>query len=662
MNRLNQLCRLFGIGLGIAVALPVSAQFDREAYRANRAELNEALRAREAAFRAAQGSTLVILTRDGDELASLETLPSYVTNARLSPDASRAIQVHEEDPGSGRSDLYLYDVASEVTSRLTESVVGDSVLGFAWSPDSRELAILAVRDGRYDIYRRALADSDVGDGELLYTTAAPLQLGDWSADGRYVSFTTEPLLAEQSTLVIDLEAGGEPQVIMDGSLPVLAPRFSPDGRHQVFLSFNPVEQSLVLYSANAAPGRDEEPQMWELPIPADSAATNPDSLFWSADGRELYFCDGQDRTMKVPVNTGRGDYRFEADDARPASLNEQIRARYPGAGCYSQSPDGSHLRFPIVPEAVRQQVVMFDRDGDELMRFGEVGTWSAPAFSPDGSRILAALQAEGSAITRPSFRVFDVASGETESVGDPVPFGHFPVWMPDQDYLAYGTLDPVDGTIFSSIYRMSVDGEGERELLWRSEPDVVTSQLVDIAPDGSYLAINPWANINAMPLTDSEPAPPTSIDMLVGAFDVGVARFSPDMQHVAYTYDISGRPEVYVTAFDAATGTADMDASHQVSNLGVAGGLTWRDDGGELYFLSDMLDTPELNDFRVMAVSIDTDGAFSAGESRVLFEVELPLAVTTIAQLMSASSLVHWRIASSDGDRFVFVLDSVGEE
>ena len=87
-------------------------------------------------------------------------------------------------------------------------------------------------------------------------------------------------------------------------------------------------------------------------------------------------------------------------------------------------------------------------------------------------------------------------------------------------------------------------------------------------------------------------------------------RFSPNSRWVAYASDESGRFQVYVRPFPAASGQ---------TQISIAGGMQpeWRRDGKELFYIS--------ADGKLTAVPVTTDGAtFSAGTPHALFDVEVP--------------------------------------
>ena len=87
-------------------------------------------------------------------------------------------------------------------------------------------------------------------------------------------------------------------------------------------------------------------------------------------------------------------------------------------------------------------------------------------------------------------------------------------------------------------------------------------------------------------------------------------RFSPNTRWVAFASDESGRFEVYVRPFPAASGQTPIS---------IAGGTQpeWRRDGKELVYISAA--------GKLTAVPVTTDGAtFSAGAPHALFDVDVP--------------------------------------
>jgi dipeptidyl aminopeptidase/acylaminoacyl peptidase len=157
----------------------------------------------------------------------------------------------------------------------------------------------------------------------------------------------------------------------------------------------------------------------------------------------------------------------------------------------------------------------------------------------------------------------------------------------------------------------------------------------DWSRDGAYLlfsaqsAETDW-DIWALPMKgDRKPFP-----VVKTKFFEFFATISPDGRYIAYTSNESGRSEVYVQEFPEARNKIQVSTN---------GGSTafWRADGRELFYRSSA---------RVMAVPVQTAGAFSLGTPVELFQ----------APFASINLRAHYR-STPDGQRFL-VVASLGRE
>jgi sugar lactone lactonase YvrE len=93
--------------------------------------------------------------------------------------------------------------------------------------------------------------------------------------------------------------------------------------------------------------------------------------------------------------------------------------------------------------------------------------------------------------------------------------------------------------------------------------------------------------------------------------------------------------QIYVRQFDSNKPEAPAGPAVQVTNLkGGAGGIAWRQDGKEMYFLT--------RDREVMAVDVTSAPKFQAGMPRLLFKLSDPL--------VAAGDV------SPDGQRFIVAM------
>jgi len=228
--------------------------------------------------------------RSGTESAAGEPGP-YLRNFALSPDDKR-LAVSLTDAGTSRSDIWLMDWATGVTSRFTYEGAGTGVSGrdVVWSPDGQQLAFSSYAKGNADIALKKA--SGVGSDEILVGSTNPEYVEEWSPDGKYIVYgiwaphptdlwavslaDRKPFPVVQSPFRKD-----EPHVSFDGKW--LAYSSEESGRWQVYvISF---------------PGGDQRRQV------STNGGGQPR---WRRDGKELYYLGLDGKMMAVDIVTSAG--------------------------------------------------------------------------------------------------------------------------------------------------------------------------------------------------------------------------------------------------------------------------------------------------------------------------------------------------------------------
>jgi hypothetical protein len=274
----------------------------------------------------------------------------------------------------------------------------------------------------------------------------------------------------------------------------------------------------------------------------------------------------------------------------------------------------------------RQQLTVFDRGGAVVSRVGAPGLYAQAAFSPDASQVAAISTDVDSGTT--DVWVFDVATGRGRAISADAAADSAPLWSPDGRAVAYASVrDSV-----STIVRRAADGTGGEEQLYRHD-SAVALVLTDWTRDGRFLTFWTAEGLFVLPLTGSrEP---------VRVLDGRGGRFSPDGRLIAYSAseaNQAGRFHAFVRPVElSAPATIPSTPARRVSQANALGGIAWRRDGRELFFLS------QPPGATLMAV--DLAGA-EPSAPRTLFQ--LPPGVVAPAQLST--------ISSPDGDRFVFAV------
>jgi WD40 repeat protein len=273
----------------------------------------------------------------------------------------------------------------------------------------------------------------------------------------------------------------------------------------------------------------------------------------------------------------------------------------------------------------RQQLTLFDRQGTVVKRVGEASSYSQAAFSPDGSRL--AVIGDGAS---QDVWVVDVATGHRTTVTSDAFQDRAPVWSPDGSRIAY--VSTRDNT--PAIYQRPSNGQGAEELLYRHESGGAIV-LTDWSPDGRFICF--WSGDAMFLLPVSRDRKPIALG--AGEFVGRGGRFSPDGGLLAFNSNQSGRFEIYVKEIGATPDALPASSRVQVSSDGGVGGIVWRRDGKELFYLSQ---GPQA----IMAVEILSRSPLRLAAPRVLFKIPTPIAAP--AQLSS--------IGSPDGERFVFAV------
>jgi hypothetical protein len=203
----------------------------------------------------------------------------------------------------------------------------------------------------------------------------------------------------------------------------------------------------------------------------------------------------------------------------------------------------------------------------------------------------------------------------------------------------------------NGIYRRASDGTGKEERLYQ-HPTGAAIVLTDWSADGRFLCFWSGDTMFVLPGGDDrgdQRGERKPIELRREDFFGRGGRFSPDGRLLAFNSNQSGRFQIYVRplgspsiAGETSSPAASGDAARlQVSNDGGIGGIVWRKDGRELFYLSQ---PPRQT---VMAVEVTAAPTFEARAPRPLFEIPTPIVAP--AQLSSVSS--------PDGQRFVFAVN-----
>ena len=208
----------------------------------------------------------------------------------LSPDGRR-LAYNQLDPRTGKSDVWIRDLARGVSSRFTFRTGNNG--GAVWSADGTSLAFMSINGGTREFFQKPSG----GQGEevplLKQDDGAPL-LVDWSRDGRYFAYVARS--KDTGLDVWVLPTFGDRKPIRITSLPSdeTLPVFSPDGRYIAYRSAESGRPEIYVQTFPEPSGK------WQVSI---AGANEP---HWRADGKELYFRGIDQKLMAVEIQTQGG--------------------------------------------------------------------------------------------------------------------------------------------------------------------------------------------------------------------------------------------------------------------------------------------------------------------------------------------------------------------
>ena len=271
--------------------------------------------------------SLNILDREGKVLERIGEESVY-GRIRLSHDG-RHLAATIADAGTGRSDLWVYDMERNVGSRLTFHDAQDS--NPVWSPDGKRIAFGSNRGGKTEIYARHF--DGVGDVELLFSGEGRAEPEDWSSDGHFLTFNHGSGKYDLWILPIN---GDEAYPLVATEFDEGYARFSPDGNWIAYLSNEAGRYDLYLTRFPSGDGK------WQL------SKNGADWLLgWNSAGNELYFLDTDGDLAAAKVELGAQVIVDLPQKLFPVRAGETWTHMADGQSFIFGEPDDSGAESPV---------------------------------------------------------------------------------------------------------------------------------------------------------------------------------------------------------------------------------------------------------------------------------------------------------------------------
>jgi serine/threonine protein kinase len=516
---------------------------------------------------------------------------------RISPDG-RTIAFHADD-SLGVNRIWVRPKNSLEAFPLLGT---ENAKRFYWSPDGRNVAFFVGNQ---------LKRVSISGGQPQLVCQGP--------NGSDGSWSTSDLIifdgGSEDTMKIVAASGGvaRPASIpdtADGESTYFWPWFLPDGEHFIFTASMRSGDSnissrtrLKLGSVDTTASRTLF-EMGEI-----------DRVEYAYEGYILYVED--ENLMGLPFDAEKLEVTGEP---KPIAMHIGTATN---TYAFSVSDNG-FLLYQTGNQSSLSELVWVDRSGSELNRVGQKDSYMDISLSPDETKIAYSVVDDES--DNSDVWIYDLRRNvPTRLTFDPAIEGGA-TWSPDGKYVYYVNDQKASGI---HIRRKSANGLGEAETVRKAENK--TSVPGGFTPDGSRLLFSEYSanwDIGIVDINDT-----SKVEMFANSsFSEFMPQVSPNGKYVAYASWESGNPEVYVRKLDGSGGKWQISTEH-------ADHPKWRGDGKELFYLT--------RDDRVMAVEVQSEGNFEAGNSVELFSKR-------IFRFLALSTPYD---VTADGQKFIMIFE-----
>jgi eukaryotic-like serine/threonine-protein kinase len=280
---------------------------------------------------AAAESQLTWFDRAGQAIGVLGDRGRY-GDLEMSPDGTRAA-ISVLDPGLGTRDLWLFDIARGVRTRLTSDRAEENTP--IWSPDGSRIVFDSSRQGPLELYEKG--SNGLGAERVVLLDRRNKFPSSWSPDGRFIMYMVDE--GEPSgwgLWVLPLFGDRKPFPFLQTPANEVQGQFSPDGRRVIYAS-NDSGRYEVYVTTFPGPGTARQLSFGGGAWPR-----------WRHDGQEIFYLAPDGKLMASSVSAHEST--FDASSARPLFDAHPRVVRW----SYAVSQDGQRFLVNTLVEATTQ--------------------------------------------------------------------------------------------------------------------------------------------------------------------------------------------------------------------------------------------------------------------------------------------------------------------
>ncbi|MBL8764280.1 MAG: serine/threonine-protein kinase [Phycisphaerae bacterium] len=288
-----------------------------------------------------------------DERGQPEPLPGAArpyASIAVSPDGGRVLAIQEStNPNDLVTQVWMQDLTRKTTSRIPFERTSDSM---TWSNDGRQIAYNSFSKDEFSIWLQSA--SGTGEAVKMYATPLAQQLyaapSAWSPDGTILAIAQQNIQTSKGdVLMLEQEAAGstwKATPYLNAPADEHALRFSPDGKWVIFCSVQSGRHELYAQRFTGPGSGAKDAASGRVQI---STTGHDGHCWWSPDGNEIRFIDGDRQVMSVEVKT---EPTFSASVPKVLYSIKEIKTRG-----FSWAPDG---RLMVILQSANEQTNRID--------------------------------------------------------------------------------------------------------------------------------------------------------------------------------------------------------------------------------------------------------------------------------------------------------------